>query len=154
MIQQALLWAAAGTGFTFLMTTIGAAMVFFMKRQSSEKVLYFEPQPSEQTAALKTVLVRMGVRIKNVEAVSAGQTVGFLLNRKGFEPTDETADAPSAPMMVLDGFTEKRLDILLREMKAYGVSVPYKAMVTEHNIGWTLSDLFTELVREHEAMHR
>ena len=85
---------------------------------SREKVLYFEPQPSEQTAALKT------------------------------------ADAPSAPMMVLDGFTEKRLDILLREMKAYGVSVPYKAMVTEHNIGWTLSDLFTELVREHEAMHQ
>ena len=121
---------------------------------SREKVLYFEPQPSEQTAALKTVLVRMGVRIKNVEAVSAGQTVGFLLNRKGFEPTDETADAPSAPMMVLDGFTEKRLDILLREMKAYGVSVTYKAMVTEHNIGWTLSDLFTELVREHEAMHQ
>ena len=32
---------------------------------SREKVLYFEPQPSEQTAALKTVLVRMGVRIKN-----------------------------------------------------------------------------------------
>ena len=31
MIQQTLLWAAAGTGFT----TIGAAMVFFMKRQSS-----------------------------------------------------------------------------------------------------------------------
>ena len=26
---------------------------------SREKVLYFEPQPSEQTAALKTVLVRM-----------------------------------------------------------------------------------------------
>ena len=31
---------------------------------SREKVLYFEPQPSEQTAALKTVFVRMGVRIK------------------------------------------------------------------------------------------
>lgn len=57
-------------------------------------------------------------------------------------------------MMVLDGFTEKRLDILLREMKAYGVSVPYKAIVTEHNIGWSLSALFTELVREHEAMHQ
>ena len=40
MIQQALLWAAAGTGFTFLMTTIGAAMVFFMKRQSSAPVSY------------------------------------------------------------------------------------------------------------------
>ena len=121
---------------------------------SREKVLYFEPQPSEQTAALKTVLVRVGGCMYNVESVSAVQTVGFLLVRMGVEPTDETADAPSAPMMVWDCFTEKRLDILIREMKAHGVSVPYKAMVTEHNIGWTLSDLFTELVREHEAMHQ
>lgn len=121
---------------------------------SREKVLYFEPQPSEQTAALKTVLVRMGVRIKNVEAASAGQTVGFLLGRKGFAESDAPAEAPSAPMLVLDGFTEKRLEILLREMKAHGVSVPYKAIVTEHNIGWSLSALFAELVREHEAMHR
>lgn len=121
---------------------------------SREKVLYFEPQPSEQTAALKTVLVRMGVRIKNVEAASAGQTVGFLLGRRGFAASDTPAEAPSAPMLVLDGFTEKRLEILLREMKAHGVSVPYKAIVTEHNIGWSLSALFAELVREHEAMHQ
>ena len=121
---------------------------------SREKVLYFEPQPSEQTAALKTVLVRMGVRIKNVEAASAGQTVGFLLGRKGFAESGTSAEAPSAPMLVLDGFTEKRLEILLREMKVHGVSVPYKAIVTEHNIGWTLRALFAELVREHEAMHR
>ena len=121
---------------------------------SREKVLYFAPQPSEQTAALKTVLVRMGVRIKNVEAASAGQSVGFLLGRKGFAESDAPAEAPSAPMLVLDGFTEKRLEILLREMKAHGVSVPYKAIVTEHNIGWSLSALFAELVREHEAMHQ
>lgn len=119
-----------------------------------EKVLYFEPQSSEQTAALKTILVRMGVRIKNADAASAGQTVGYLLGRKGFSASETAAEAPSAPMLVLDGFTEKRLEILLREMKAHGVSVPYKAMVTEHNIGWTLSALFAELVREHEAMHR
>ena len=35
MMQQALLWAAAGTGFTFSMTALGAAMVFFMKKQST-----------------------------------------------------------------------------------------------------------------------
>lgn len=32
---QALLYASAGTGFTFLMTTLGAAMVFFFRRQMS-----------------------------------------------------------------------------------------------------------------------
>ena len=34
-MQQALLWAAAGTGFTFSMTALGAATVFFMKKQST-----------------------------------------------------------------------------------------------------------------------
>lgn len=30
--MQAILWAAGGTGFTFLMTTLGAAMVFFFRK--------------------------------------------------------------------------------------------------------------------------
>ena len=32
---QTLLWAAGGTGFTFLMTTVGAALVFFFRRSVS-----------------------------------------------------------------------------------------------------------------------
>jgi ZIP family zinc transporter len=35
---QALLYASAGTGFTFLMTTLGAAMVFFFRKQMSGKI--------------------------------------------------------------------------------------------------------------------
>ena len=31
--MTALLWAAGGTGFTFLMTTLGAAMVFLFRKQ-------------------------------------------------------------------------------------------------------------------------
>ena len=50
MIQQALLWAAAGTGFTFLMTMIGAAMV--LSGQWSKKGVYttdeFDPDPYMQ----------------------------------------------------------------------------------------------------------
>jgi len=32
-MAEALKWAAAGTGFTFLMTTLGAAMVFFFRKE-------------------------------------------------------------------------------------------------------------------------
>lgn len=32
-MSQALLWAAGGTGFTFLMTTLGAAVVFFFRKK-------------------------------------------------------------------------------------------------------------------------
>lgn len=42
-MQQAIIWAAAGTGFTFLMTTLGAAMVFFFTG---------EPRPRFQKAML------------------------------------------------------------------------------------------------------
>lgn len=35
VMTQAFLWAAGGTGFTFLMTALGAAMVFLFGRQSS-----------------------------------------------------------------------------------------------------------------------
>lgn len=34
-MEKALLWAASGTGFTFLMTTLGAALVFFFRKQAS-----------------------------------------------------------------------------------------------------------------------
>lgn len=37
-MQQAVLWAAGGTGFAFLMTTLGAAMVFFFRKSVNEGV--------------------------------------------------------------------------------------------------------------------
>ncbi|HIX11393.1 MAG TPA: DUF3783 domain-containing protein [Candidatus Agathobaculum pullistercoris] len=120
---------------------------------SRETVLYYDPRGGEQTAVLKTILVQMGARIKNVAPEAVGQTVGCLLGRKGFDAR-ENPEAPTLaePMLVLDGFTDKRLEILLREMKKHGVSVPYKAIVTETNIGWIFHQLYEELAREHEAM--
>ena len=120
---------------------------------SRETVLYFDPNGGPQTAALKSILVRMGVRIKNVAPDAVGQTIGCLLGRKGFDARENPeAPALTGPMLVLDGFTDKRLEILLREMKKNTVSVPYKAIVTETNIGWIFHQLYDELVREHEAM--
>ncbi len=37
-MQQAVLWAAAGTGFTFFMTALGAAMVFFFRKAAGPAV--------------------------------------------------------------------------------------------------------------------
>ena len=122
---------------------------------SRETVLYYDPQGGEQTTKLKSILVQMGVRIKNIAPEAVGQTIGCLLGRKGFDAR-ENPEAPALeqPMLVLDGFTDKRLEILLREMKKHGVSVPYKAIVTETNIGWIFHQLYEELAREHEAMSR
>ena len=122
---------------------------------SRETVLLYQPEGSELGAQLKPILVRMGVRIKNVTPDAVGQTVGCLLGRKGFD-VRENPEAPALgqPMLVMDGFTDKRLEILLREMRSAGVSVPYKAVVTENNLGWLFHQLFDELAAEHAAMQR
>ena len=36
--MEALKWAAGGTGFTFLMTALGAATVFFLKKDVQENM--------------------------------------------------------------------------------------------------------------------
>ena len=122
---------------------------------SRETVLFYESEGGAQGALLKSILVRMGVRIKNVTPEAVGQTIGCLLGRKGFDAREN----PEAPMLakavlVMDGLTDKRLEILLREMKKNGVSVPYKAIVTETNLGWPFHQLYDELSAEHEAMQR
>ena len=115
--------------------------------KSRETALYYDPEGGERAQQVKTVLVCMGARIRNIAAA------GFTLGRAGFAQCADTGEAPEQPMLVLDGFTSKRLDVLLRELRQYSVSVPYKAIVTEHNLPWTLRALYDELVREHEAMH-
>ncbi len=120
---------------------------------SRETVLYYHPEGDVRTAAVKSVLVRMGVRIKNVAAESVGQTVGYLLGRKGFDGR-EAPEAPelAEPLLLLDGFNDKRLEILLRELKKSKIELPYKAVVTETNLGWLFYMLYEELEKEHEAM--
>lgn len=120
---------------------------------SHETVLYYDPKGGEQAAALKSILVRMGARIRNVAPDAVGQTVGFLLGRKGFDVREQPeTPALAEPVLVMDGFTDKRLEILLREMRQHGVAVPYKAVVTETNLGWLFHQLYEELAAEHEAM--
>lgn len=120
---------------------------------SRETVLFYEPAGGAQGAQIKSILVRMGVRIKNVPAELVGQTIGCLLGRKGFAARENPeAPALAQPVLVMDGFTDKRLEILLREMKKSGVSVPYKAIVTETNLGWLFHQLYDELAAEHAAM--
>ena len=115
--------------------------------KSRETALYYDPEGGERAQQVKTVLVCMGARIRNIAAAD------FALGRAGFAQCADIVEAPEQPMLVLDGFTSKRLDVLLRELRQQGVSVPYKAIVTEHNLPWTLRALYDELVREHEAMH-
>lgn len=124
-----------------------------------ETVLYYTPQPTKQSRTLKGILIRMGIRIRNISPQQVNQTVGMLAGVPEFE---EKADAVKASpsqsiheeVLVLHQFSEQRLDALLLALRKANVRIALKAIVTEQNCGWTFYQLYEEIRQEHEKMHQ
>lgn len=55
-----------------------------------EIVLYYTPSPTRQSRILKGILVRMGIRIRNVTPEQTNLTVGALVGLPGFESKDDS----------------------------------------------------------------
>ena len=112
----------------------------------TETVLYYNPgrpETMKHVAMMKSVLVRMGIRIRNIGPDQVMETVGYLAGMEGFQ----------VEMMVLKQFSNRRLDELLMNLRKAGVpKIALKAVLTEHNSAWTFYHLYEELKEEHEAM--
>ena len=53
----------------------------------------------------------------------------------------------------MHNFSSRRIDELLLNLRRAGVPrIALKAVVTEHNSGWTFRHLYEEIKKEHEAM--
>ena len=128
-----------------------------------ETVLYYNPgrpEAMKHVAMMKSVLVRMGVRIKNIGPEQVLEKVGYLAGMEGYEAAKESAGAvpgelPVIPeeVLVLKQFSSQRLDMLLSGLRRAGVPrIALKAVLTEHNSDWTFYHLYQELKEEHETM--
>ena len=130
----------------------------------TETVLYYNPgrpETMKHVAMMKSVLVRMGIRIRNIGPEQVLETVGYLAGMDGFQVLDkapegqEAAGLPVIPveMMVLKQFSNRRLDELLMNLRKAGVPrIGLKAVLTEHNSTWTFYHLYEELKEEHETL--
>lgn len=120
-------------------------------------VLYYTPEKSAEDQKLKGVLVRLGIRIRNITPEQAGQKVGYLAGLPGFEEMPEQEEEASVipeKMLVLCGFGQRKLEEMLNQFrKAKIPPIPMKAVLTEHNSGWSLVELYQELRQEHEKMN-
>lgn len=114
------------------------------------KVLLFNLS-SAKLAKLRMLLLRAGIGCRVVNPAEQGMTIGALAG------TGSTAAAAAegftGEMMVMCGLDDGRFNALLAAMRANGVSIPLKAVMTETNAGWTAGALYKELCAEHEAMH-
>lgn len=120
-----------------------------------EMVLYYNTVQNPNVAKLKGVLVRMGVRIKNITPEQVTQTVGYLAGIEGYPESEmpEVLPVIEEEMLVMRGFTSRRIDELLMNLRKAGVpKIALKAVVTESNSGWSFYHLYEEIREEHEKM--
>ncbi|MFW6680279.1 DUF3783 domain-containing protein [Lacrimispora sp. AGF001] len=125
-----------------------------------EMVLYYCPEKDSQKgndsriARLKAVLVRMGIRIKNITPEQTGQTIGYLADIEGFEE-QSSGEYPivEEEVLVMKNFSSRKIDELLMNLRRSGVSkIALKAVITDTNSKWSFYELYQELKKEHETM--
>jgi hypothetical protein len=125
-----------------------------------EIVLYYQPEKDRQSgndtkaAKLKAVLVRMGIRIKNISPEQVNQTVGYLAGFDGFEEKEqENCPDLEEEILVMKNFSNRRIDELLLNLRRAGVpKIDLKAVITDTNCKWKFYDLYLELKKEHDTM--
>ena len=101
---------------------------------------------------LQFLLMQYGIMAVEGKPEDGNQPLGCLLGREGLFPSP-TLDGPLlGEMLVLDELSSQQFHGLLNGMQMLQATVTYKAVTTEHNLSWTPTRLYRELVTEHEAM--
>ena len=96
----------------------------------SETVLLYNLSGTEAGRRLKPVLLKMRIRIRIVEPESYQLPIETLIGGKGAAGAENAPKAGMStaipePMLVMEGFSERRLDQLLAEMRRHsGTSIP------------------------------
>lgn len=116
---------------------------------------YFPDRLDPMLSAVRRAALPMKLRVRTAGPEQTGQTLGFLLGRKGYVEQPGEAPGLPEPILILDSFSGERMDALLKALAR--AKVPrsvFKAVVTATNVDWTLSALWQELQKERAALEQ
>ncbi len=122
-----------------------------------ETILLFNAPERETLLKIEMALFPLHIRLKKVPLKDYCQPLGVLAGVKDMEAVTEEYNGPELPgtMFVFCFLNENRLNQALAALRKSGAGpFPYKAVLTPVNSSWTAPGCFSEIRREHEALHR
>ncbi|MEG1074749.1 MAG: DUF3783 domain-containing protein [Ruthenibacterium sp.] len=122
-----------------------------LTQNAAPLALYYN-LPSDSAAALCAVLDDFSIAARVISAADLARPVGTLAGVGGKIGTAFVGTPPDAELLLLANFEDALLNQLLDALRAKGVAIGLKAIVTKHNRTWTALALITELLREKAAM--
>jgi len=113
-----------------------------------EKILAFQVQESE-IQKIKVIANRLKIKLIIVEKEAFRQVLEDLLEQKQNPLVQKyEGNLITESMIVMDGFRDKRLDVLLQALRETQVQVDYKAVATPVNRKWNILRIYFEMERE------
>ncbi|RHM59538.1 MULTISPECIES: DUF3783 domain-containing protein [Coprobacillaceae] len=118
-----------------------------------ETVLLYNIDKTEPGKAMISILKKLDVKVVIVKTKDLMNPVGYLLGNSDYKrSTDKIKEVPQDEMMVLSGFDDKQVDVLLQIFQKANIPfIPLKAIVTETNIEWSFLQLLNNV--KNEYMH-
>jgi len=124
------------------------------KRKKMEKILAFHIQ-EEERKKLKAITSQLKIQLIEVEKEAYRQIIEDLLEKKRNPLVEKyKGNQVTESLIVMEGFTEKRLDFLLKKIRETGLRLDYKAVATPVNKKWSVLNLYLEMERERNAYRR
>lgn len=116
-----------------------------------ETVLLYNIDKSAAGKAIISILEKLGVEVIIVKPSDLMSPIGYILGGTGFERGSEALTTiPQDDMMVMAGFEDKQVDILLKIFKEANIPfIPLKAIVTQTNVNWTFIHLLQNVKNEY-----
>ena len=107
----------------------------------------------EKRMKLLFLLMQYGIVAIEGKSEDCDRPLGEILGKNGYSVMLAMDGPFTDEMLVLDGLSAEQFHGLLNGTQMLQATVTYKAVTTEHNLGWTPSRLHRELVAEHAAMN-
>ena len=116
-------------------------------------VLYYVHD--DKKVQIEALCLSLSLRAKQLKTSDLNERTGVLAEIKGLKMT-EVSQNEKAPMLfqmpeilIFSGIPEKKLDEFLTEYRKLGIeNIKLKAVLTSHNVRWTLYQLLQELMLE------
>ena len=118
-------------------------------------LLIYDIQDAGKLRKIQTLAIRLGFRVRAVKPEEFSRPLGALVNLPGAETLAEGDGTPfSDEMLVLCNVSTQAFQAFLSGLRTQKTPVALKAMLTQHNIGWSSSALHKAILEEHQAMQQ
>ena len=113
-----------------------------------ETVLLYNIDKTDAGKAIISILEKLNVEVIIVKSSDLMSPIGYILGADNFERgTEALTEIPQDDMMVMAGFEDKQVDLLLQIFKE--AFIPLKAIVTQTNVNWTFMQLLKNVKTEY-----